>query len=381
MCDLPQALQMRPIRWSMVTTAEFVNRKEPDMTSSGGPTTRARRSRSLILCVSICAALSSATCAAARASAAKPGHDAPAATAPDNAPTRIGAARAGKEDWSTPSLATSHLSEIAPPLVVDKSEFADYTREMVHVQWRTFDPIYLYVAIPKNVPKPGLVLFLYSFPQTAKRFTDNEFCRIAVRNGMAAVGFESAMTGERYRNRPMKQWFVSELPEALASTAHDVQLILDYLAKRGDLDMSRVGMYAVGSGATIALLASGVDRRLKVLDLVDPWSDWPDWIAKTTRLKDDERLSFLKTSFLKSVTGLDPLLWLPKVQAEVVRITLIGSDGSVPGECREKLAKTAPARMEVRQFSDSAAHYRTISLANPFNWPAEQLRNPKSGAH
>ena len=38
---------------------------------------------------------------------------------------------------------------------------------------------------------------------------------------------------------------------------------------------------SAGSGAAIAILAAAIDPRLKALDLVDPWGDWPDWLAKS----------------------------------------------------------------------------------------------------
>jgi len=44
---------------------------------------------------------------------------------------------------------------------------------------------------------------------------------------------------------------------------------------RGDIDMDHVGMWADGSGAAIAILAASVDPRIKALDLLDPWGDWP----------------------------------------------------------------------------------------------------------
>ena len=62
-----------------------------------------------------------------------------------------------------------------------------------------------------------------------------------------------ALTGQRYHDRPMKEWFVSELRESLATSAHDVQMVLNYLASRGDVDMNRVGMFGDGSGASIAI--------------------------------------------------------------------------------------------------------------------------------
>jgi cephalosporin-C deacetylase-like acetyl esterase len=77
----------------------------------------------------------------------------------------------------------------------------------------------------------------------------------------------------------MKESFLSELQECLATSAHDVQMVLNYLAARGDLDMSRVGMFGQGSRAGIAILASAADPRIKVLDVLDPWGDWPTWIS------------------------------------------------------------------------------------------------------
>jgi len=76
----------------------------------------------------------------------------------------------------------------------------------------------------------------------------------------------------------MREWFISELQESLAASAHDVQMVLDYLATRIDLEMSRVGMFTQGSGASIGILTSAVDPRIKVLDALDPWATGqPGW--------------------------------------------------------------------------------------------------------
>jgi len=109
--------------------------------------------------------------------------------------------------------------------------------------------------------------------------TRTKFQKALTKDGFAAVGFVSALTGHRYHDRPWREWFLSELQENLAKTAHDVQMVLDYLESRSDLDMSRVGMFGQGSGASIAILASAADPRIKVLDVLDPWGDWPTWIT------------------------------------------------------------------------------------------------------
>ncbi len=62
----------------------------------------------------------------------------------------------------------------------------------------------------------------------------------------------------------MKEWFVSELQESLVESTHDVQMIINYLSTRGDLDMDRVGMFGQGSGGAIAILAAPWTRELKL---------------------------------------------------------------------------------------------------------------------
>jgi hypothetical protein len=120
-----------------------------------------------------------------------------------------------------------------------------------------------------------VILYLYGYPTDTDIFKNDDCDALVTRDGFAAVGFVSALTGHRYRNRPMKEWFLSELQESVATSAHDVQMVLNYLASRGDLDMNRVGMFAQGSGASIAILATAVDPRIKVLEALDPWGDWP----------------------------------------------------------------------------------------------------------
>src|SRR5208337_4965142 len=118
-------------------------------------------------------------------------------------------------------------------------------------------------------------------------------------------------------DRSLKQWFVSELPEAVGNSVEDVHMMLDFLAAQGDLDMTRVGMFGEGSGAAIAILAAAADPRIKALDLADPWGDWPDWLAKSTLVPDDERANYVKPDFLKQAAPLDPVQWFGQVKIPV----------------------------------------------------------------
>ena len=210
------------------------------------------------------------------------------------------------EDWTTPGLTGTHLAPRMTPFVAETDHGPGFTREIVRVKWRVNDPIDLYVIRPTGVAKPPVALYLYGYPNDTRRFLQDDYCQRLTRGGCAAVGFESALTAGRYHDRPMREWFVSELPESLASSAHDVHYILDYLASRGDLDLTRVGMFGQGSGGAVAVLAAGADPRIKALDLFNPWGDWPDWLAKSPVIPEGERPRYVTPAFGKRVARSTP---------------------------------------------------------------------------
>jgi hypothetical protein len=251
-----------------------------------------------------------------------------------------------KEDWNSPALTNSSL-RAAEPLGAYVNDEGTYTVELLQVQWRWGDPLDLYVMKPKGVTKPPVILYLYGYPTDTNRFKSEEFQQTVTKNGFAAVGFVSALTGHRYHDRPMKEWFISELQECLAVSAHDVQMVINYLATRGDLDMDRIGMVATGSGASIAILTSAVDPRIKVLDTVDPWGDWPVWMATSPFVPEDERANYVKPEFLKKAEVLEPIDWLPKIKAEKFRMLDAAFDRNTPPLAKEKLRAVAPANSVV----------------------------------
>lgn len=281
------------------------------------------------------------------------------------------------EDWSTISLETSHL-QAKEPLPGEKADFPQFTRELIQVQWRPNDAIDLYVVRPTNVSKPPVILYLYPYYDTIPRFRDNRYCERVTSDGFAAVGFVSALSGYRFRMRPMRENFISELPESLSTSTHDVSMILNYLAERGDLDMNRVGMFGVGSGGAIAILAAAADSRIRALDVLNPWGDWPDWLANSARVPGGKRAEYLKPQFLERLSNLDPMHWLAKVHAEHVRVRQVLEDVDTPKAAREKIDSAAPPRGQVVRFNNSAALARTTSEGRTFQWIKDQLRGQPS---
>jgi hypothetical protein len=277
------------------------------------------------------------------------------------------------EDWSSLSLAGSHL-QAAQTVTGERDDFPQFTRELLQVKWRQGDPIDLYVIRPKGVAKPPVVLYLYSYPSETDRFRDNDYCVRLTSGGFAAVGFVSALTGHRYHSRPMKEWFVSELQEALGSSVHDVQMILNFLSTRDDLDLSNVGMFGEGSGGTITVLAAAIDPRIKAVDLLDPWGDWPDWIHDSDLIPDKERPNFLQPAFLQKVAGLDPVQWLPQLKEQHIRIQQVMDDTVTPKIAKERIDSAAPSSATVLRYDNNMRLYDAAAGGKIFDWLKNQLR-------
>ncbi len=287
-----------------------------------------------------------------------------------------------REDWSSLQIGTSELRPQAPLVTPTDDSPETFTRTLVALKWRPGDALDVYIIMPKGelrkgAKKPPAVLYLYNYSDDTDRFKNDGWCSRVTGGGFAAIGFVSALSGQRFHDRPMKQWFVSELQESIGSTVHDVKFILDYLAERGDIDMDRIGMFGQGSGATIALLASAADPRIKSVDALDPWGDWPTWLAKSVVVKGDpENADRLKPAFLKQVAPLDPVEWLPKVQASYVRIQQNMEDDATPRASKNRIQLAAPKRAVFERFDSTAEFMQREGRGRLFDWIKDAVDKP-----
>jgi hypothetical protein len=279
-----------------------------------------------------------------------------------------------QEDWGSLAIGVSQLQP-EPPLVAETDEGNGFTRTLVQLKWRPGDPLDVYVVLPKGVKKPPAVLYLYGYKDDTDRFKDNRWCERVTKGGYAAVGFVSALSASRFHDRPMRQWFVSELQESLGSTVHDVKLILDYLAQRGDFDMNRIGMFGQASGGAIAVLAAAADPRIKAVDVLDPWGDWPVWLEKSrVAQQDPDHARFTDPEFLKKVAPLDPVKWLPTLKTTRIRIQQVMENTATPDACKDAIKKAAPRRAEVVRFDHASQFADVASNGKLFDWVKLQLK-------
>ena len=253
------------------------------------------------------------------------------------------------EDWTSPALTKTHLQPVRPVIGFVNQE-SGYSLSLIRVQWRRNDPIDLWLMKPKGVKKPPVILYLYGYPSDTDVFKNPKWQEFTTHGGFAAVGFVTALTGHRYHDIGWKYWFVSELQQCMAESAHDVQMALDYLASRGDLDTDRVGVFGQLSGATIAILASAADPRIKALDVLDPWGDWPTWMEKSPFVPKNERSDYVKPEFLSKVSSLEPVDWLPKVQAKKFRLEQREFENQTPLTSKKKLQGAVPAGATVTYY-------------------------------
>jgi len=280
------------------------------------------------------------------------------------------------EDFSTVSLQGSEL-RLGEVITGDAEITPAFVREVDSVQWRANDPLDLWIIRPTGVKNPPVVLYLFSFPSDTEIFRNDALCKRLVANGTAAVGFVSALTGHRIRSgRPIKEWFVSELQESLATTVHDTQMVLNYLETRGDLDTTHVGMFGEGSGGTIALLSAAADPRIKAVDVVNPWGDWPDWLRDTKLIKDTEREGFLTQEFQKKLEPLEPALYLPRLSNRKLRIQYV--QDRFPTAAAKLMRESMPSEAEIVTYKTTREFVPIASGSQIFQWISEKTKSAEA---
>lgn len=294
---------------------------------------------------------------------------APAAAPPPKTP----APHRPIENWEVLKDVKTGLDPMAP-FEIQRDEQPDFVRSLVRLQWRVGDPIDLWIMRPKSTEKVPVVLYLYSYPAETDQFRDDAWCKRATAGGFAAVGFVSALTGQRFINRPMKEWFVSQLQESLGSSVHDVQLILNYLSTQSDLDVTRVGMFGMGSGGTIALLAAQADPRITTINVLDPWGDWPHWLRESPVVPEAQRPKYTTEEFLKSVAALDPVAYLPALAARNLRVQQTMTDPVTPKDVKEKFAASVSDPAQSVKYADARGLLAAWQDSGLSGWIKQHLR-------
>src|SRR5262249_40167281 len=123
------------------------------------------------------------------------------------------------------------------------------------------------------------------------------------------------------------------------------------------------------------------DARIKALGVLTAWGDWPTFLATSTFVPPEDRLKVNNPEFLAKMAPLEPLAWLPKVQARSLRIQDVRKDGHMPDAAQERMEKAAPDKAEIDQFGDAAALVPAAASGRLLGWIKGQLQpEPRSEA-
>jgi hypothetical protein len=127
------------------------------------------------------------------------------------------------------------------------------------------------------------------------------------------------------------------------------------------------------SGAS-AILASAADPRIKVLDAVNPWGDWPTWMSTSPFAPEDERTNYVKPEYLKKIALLEPIDWLPKMQAKQFRLQDTLFETNTPKTAKEKLRAAVPARARVVIYKTPQDFNAAINHDQEMDWIHAEFR-------
>ena len=151
--------------------------------------------------------------------------------------------------------------------------------------------------------------------------------------------------------------------------------MLTYLSERGDVDMNNVGIFGVGAGATIAVAAASADSRIKAIDLVDPWGNWPVWMAKSNVIPEEERSRYIKPDFLGGVSPFDSVSLLPRLTTPRVRLNQCAENSLTPSDASSKIEAALPPGAERRRLIDGAQFDPMVAAGgHNFDWLKLQLK-------
>jgi len=107
---------------------------------------------------------------------------------------------------------------------------------------------------------------------------------------------------------------------------------------------------------------------------LNPWGDWPDWMAKSAIIPENERPNYVKPEFLKKVAPLDPVQWLPQLKSQGIRIQRLKDDTVTPQVAEERIEAAAGPAVKVVHYENVQQFYASSSGGRVFQWVKDRVR-------
>jgi len=186
--------------------------------------------------------------------------------------------------------------KVAPrPLLLEKMDKGDYTREKVLIRTSVDTVMPVYILLPKGLPRPlPVVIALHGHGYGVKSIVgmredgserdepegyQKDFAIALCRRGFAVAAPEISCFGERktdfsYLDKKLGQGEPSTCKHTAILASHlggsvlglrvlDTKRLIDYLQSREEMDTSRLGMMGISGGGMLTFYSTALDERIK----------------------------------------------------------------------------------------------------------------------
>ncbi len=205
-----------------------------------------------------------------------------------------GAVRAQQDTTNIPTIGSEAFQVLRQFYDYDKVVPLD-VNVVEQINWRSYDREKIifrgqhgqvpgYFATPKsgNAPYP-IIILLHGVTSSKESWWEEnssmgQLAEQLLASGYAVLTIDAEYHGERAENSPFespidlldKEWFV-HFRDMMIESVIDHRRGLDYLASRGDIDMSKIGLVGYSMGGVMTFILSAVDERINVaLSCVSP---------------------------------------------------------------------------------------------------------------
>jgi hypothetical protein len=166
-----------------------------------------------------------------------------------------GAAKALRREYRE----VAALPEIIVPLSVEKqseTRLEDCTREEYHVQTGTYSYANLTFLRPHGPVKPRTTILCLPGSSSDVARVESQYGHEVV-----AQGWNAAIIDARVALYPFHPG-IAEDRAVVSQSLHDLLCVLDYVAKRKDVDLDRIGAMGLSQGGTHSWMVAAMDQRV-----------------------------------------------------------------------------------------------------------------------
>lgn len=216
-------------------------------------------------------------------------------------------------------------------------------------------PGQIYIPTKGNAPYP-CVIVQHGYGDS-KNF-GGLIANVLAPKGYAVMAIDIEYHGERKETgKDVISTDVKDDVRSLHQTVVDQMRMIDYLASRGDIDMSRIGYVGVSLGSFLGSILSGVDPRVKSTILIVGGGDWnkmihtsqvpPFAVIQDFCGHDDKKIK----AFSDQMDVIDPLNYIGLVSPRKLLMLNCLNDKYVPKANAEELYSAAKDPKEIQWFT------------------------------